>query len=409
MADATNIEDLEKKELFSDMKEPPVLYFTNKPFAEALDPRVLQVWKNQSPHEQRSPGWYVDRGKCITASSIASALMKTEEACRYYIEHFNLQDSFEINPKKNCSYKDSQLDLIMGKCGLGDGFKGNEFTLWGQKYEPVVSNIYSQMKQVDMLEFNLCFHPTIPFLAASPDGISTDGVMLEIKCPPIRPVKPYPPIYYFQQILMQLECTNLDFCDYFDCHFIEYIDTDGWKQDALCWEETNCIKEKLGEPRVEHHLYGIILSYQDGSDDDGKAILKNIYPPPTVVTVDQFLQWADGTVQEYESDGIDLIFTYYKLHQYYLARVKANPQWVQDNLPTMQEVWDRIQLGRTPEGHAVLAKIKQDKVDKREERKIKKKEDDLASVFLSLDISGADPPPARSKRPVYVHEDCLFD
>jgi hypothetical protein len=379
-----------------DSQDYPKLYFTDLPFEQALDPRVLRVW-NLPQYEQRTPEWYEARKRCISASSIASALMQTEEACRYYIEHFNLQDSFVINPKKHCSYKESQLDLIMDKCGYGPGFKGNEFTLWGQKYEPVVSNIYSQMYQVDMLEFGLIFHPTVGFLAASPDGISTQGRMLEIKCPPCRDVKPYPPIYYFQQILMQLECTGLEECDYFDCHFVEYKDEEGWEEDARLWLQMN--------PDATHHIYGIILSYNEVVD--GVETKKHIYPPPIVRTVDEFFKWAE---EEGEKTDKDLEWTFYKLHEYYLSRVHASPEWFRLNYPVMEEVWKKIEYGRTPDGQASLEQIKRDKEEKRLTRRKKRKDDDMAAVFVDLacqDAETAESPVVKPKDN-YLHTECLF-
>ena len=43
--------------------------------------------------------------------------------------------------------------------------------MYGQKFEQVVSNIYSQLNQIDVIEFGLLVHPEHKFLGASPDGI----------------------------------------------------------------------------------------------------------------------------------------------------------------------------------------------------------------------------------------------
>lgn len=382
------------------MKTPPPLYYTDKPFEEALDPRVLEVWKRQSPYEQRTPGWYENRNKCITASSISAALMMTEEAIGYYRDCYDLQDTLKVNPKKNCSFKDSQLDLIMGKCGLGEPFSGNEFTLWGQKYEPVVSNVYSQLNQVDMLEFNLVFHPTIDFLAASPDGISTKGIMLEIKCPPCRQVRNYSSLYYFHQMILQLECCSLDQCDFMDCHFVEYLDEECWREEADVWENDN--------PNAKHHLFGIIVSYEEFDDRDGAMVMKNEYPNPLVVKVEQFLEWAKEKREDLEKEHENIVTTYYKLHEYYISRVRSSPKWVEDNLPVMQEVWNRILEGRTPEGYAALKAIKDGKEKKRIDNRKKKKENELKEVFLKLD-EGKPPPVEYKQRDKKVVTNCLFD
>lgn len=382
----------------------PELYFTDLPFEEALDPRVLEIW-NRPQYEQRTPEWYLARMTCISASSMAAALMQTPEACDYYVQSCNPE--FKPNPKKNCSYKDTQTKLIMDKCGLGEKFTGNEYTLWGQKYEQIVSNVYSQLNEVDMLEFGLLIHPEIPFVGASPDGISTKGVMLEIKCPPIRKVKPYPPIYYFIQILMQLECTSLTDCDYMDCSFIEYKDVQTWTKHAIEWEN--------GEGKdAKHHLYGIILSYEDGFDEDmNEPILRHIYAPPIVVSKDDFEIWAKDTEDEYlYGRGTPLIRTHYKLNEYYIHRVRANKKWFTDNLPTMRGIWEKILHGRTADGQAALQKIKDDKESLLKARREKKR---LAeSMYIYLDLDGGEGndsiqtpyEPAKNKK--FIHKTCLL-
>lgn len=356
----------------------PKLFFTDKPFEEAVDPRVLRVW-NLEQYEQRTEGWYKARMKGITASSISSALYQSESSCGYYIDYYKIRDQFVINPKKSCSYKEQQIDLIMSKCGLGDGFKGNEHTLWGQKYEPIVSNIYAQMHGVDMLEFGLIFHPEIPFLAASPDGISTAGVMLEIKCPPCRQVKKYPPIYYFQQIMMQLECTGLEECDYFDAHFIEYPEEDDFIEEAREWESKN--------PNTKHHEYGIIVSCNDLSEPEvvpGRPAVKNFYADPNVHKLDDFLAWRDRLLEDWSEDT-DPVVTYYRLYEYYISRVKYDKNWFEKNLDEMRSIWEKIEYGRTEQGRNELLKIKQDKADKSEARRNKKRSMEAQlSVFVEL-------------------------
>ena len=329
------------------------LYFTDRPFEEAIDPRVLTAFRLPQ-HTQRTAGWYEARKTCITASSLAAALMQVPSVTDYYLECFPEAD-FKPNPKKTCSFKDTRLDLIMDKCGLGDGFKGNEYTAWGQKYEEVVSNIYAQMHKVDLLEFGLLIHPVYDYVGASPDGIIAwalpDGTvpMLEVKCPPSRQVKPYPPIYYFIQMMVQMECTGMTECDYFDANFVEYVDVAGWEADAEAWEAEN--------PTAIHHQFGIILAYETLEDDED--VIKHVYAPPTVVKKDVFLQWADT----YEEENPDTIYsrTHYKLHRYYISRVKAKHEWFMDNLPAIRETWDRILEGRTPAGYAALKRIKGDK------------------------------------------------
>jgi putative phage-type endonuclease len=377
----------------------PELFFTDLPFEQACDKRVLDIF-NRPQFEQRTPEWYEARKTCISASSMAAALMQTPEACDYYVS--SCDPSFVPNKKKSCSYRDTQLSLVMDKCGFGEKFTGNEYTLWGQKFEPIVSNVYSQINQVDMLEFGLLIHPEISFLGASPDGISTQGVMLEIKCPPMRKVKPLPPIYYFIQMLMQLECTGLEVCDYMDCHFIEYKDSDAWEEHAKEWEEGPG-KDDL------YHLFGIILSFDEGYDEKDDPIVVHVYPPVTITKFADFLVWANETEDKYIERGIPMERTYYKLNEYYIHRVHASKEWFQSNLPVMQEIWNRILAGRTPEGQEALKKIKDDKMDLLSAKREKKRLAEGNMLFLGFEqLAGGDecrqtPLWEPTKRKSYIH------
>lgn len=418
---------------------------------------MLKVY-NMKQYAQRTKGWYAARNTGITASAVSATMMQNENSCGAYLDYYNLRDNFKMDAKKTCSHRETQIDFILSKCDLGPKFQGNEFTRWGQKYENVVSNIYSQLNQVDVLEFGLIPHPTIDFLKASPDGITTEGVMLEIKCPPCRQVKNHPPIYYWQQMQLQLVCTNLRYCDYFDAHFVEYICSEDWEEEAREWKSAN--------PDAKHHIYGMIVSHEkteesdveeDSSDEENddrglsddqegeeetpdvpetpeesnpepKAertatgtlpdkIMKHVYAPPNIVDVDDFMSWADQTAKELTSEGKDVVFTYYKLHEYYISRAEVNYDWFEKNLPHMEAVWKQVLHGRTKEGRETLLQILKDretlKEDKKAKRKLKKEQlenQEQLSYFVDIDVSKAltEEPIQRRKKSDYIHDTCLL-
>lgn len=311
------------------MKSLPKLYFPNKAPIE----KVVKLW-NLEQYEQRTQEWLDARQGCISASDVAIALLQSKASCQYYIDSFGtLEDfDFKINPKKCCNKYSKKQDLILKKCNLGKPFTGNTYTLHGQKYEQVVSNIYSQINQVDILEFGLLIHPTHPFLGASPDGITSTGRMIEIKCPPIRKVKPYPPIHYFQQMLMQLECTGLEECDYIDAHFVEYLNEKAWDLEAKKWE--------LDNPNLKHHIYGLMSSI---TFDSGEV--ENMYPPVDVVKISQFKEWMSSAPGK---------ITFYKLHDFYQSTTRASTEWFETNFPEMNSVWEEILYHRTNDGKEKL-------------------------------------------------------
>ena len=130
-----------------------------------------------------------------------------------------------------CDYK-SRDKTIVEKCGERTFF-GNAITEWGVKYEPVATAIYEKRTNSEVIEFGLMPHTSIPFLGASPDGITTDGIMLEIKCPPNRQITGIVPHGYWVQMQLQLEVCDLNECDYLECRITEYENEEKYNSDNV--------------------------------------------------------------------------------------------------------------------------------------------------------------------------------
>ena len=126
----------------------------------------LQIIKEIPMIIQRSDEWFNVRKNLITASDMAQALNKGK---------FGSQKDFLIKKINN---------LIENNNAYVQS--DNVALLWGVKYEEVANKIYMKRNKVEVFEFGLIKHPTISCFAASPDGISELGIMLEIKCPPKR-------------------------------------------------------------------------------------------------------------------------------------------------------------------------------------------------------------------------------
>lgn len=85
---------------------------------------------------------------------------------------------------------------------------------------------YATYMGVDVVESSIFFHPRIPHLHASPDGLIGDDGLLEIKCPGIEKFATYCAEVktgedlgdvnptYFWQVQCQLACTGRKWCDW---------------------------------------------------------------------------------------------------------------------------------------------------------------------------------------------------
>ena len=175
-------------------------------------------------YEQRTPEWYDIRRSLITASSAACLLNRNSDTCDQYINEYKLHDVFDKN-NKCCNPYSSKNNYFLDKCKQGT-FTGNVATYWGQKYESVVTDLYSNLYNTHVIEFGLLIHDTLHWLGASPDGITIDGVMIEIKCPFRRKITGIPPLYYWIQVQLQLEVCGLEYCDFVEYEFTEFISED---------------------------------------------------------------------------------------------------------------------------------------------------------------------------------------
>lgn len=155
-----------------------------------MHPRVVELLK-QTYDDQRSPEWFALRGNMLTASDAASAIGA----------------NFFKHPET----------LILEKCGLGRKFTGNSDTARGVRLEPIVRDMYDARTNSKTHEIGLLVHPEHKWLGGSPDGVTEDGVLVEIKCP--KKISSSVPVYYMPQIQLLLEIMNLEECD-----FIQYCE-----------------------------------------------------------------------------------------------------------------------------------------------------------------------------------------
>jgi hypothetical protein len=78
--------------------------------------------------------------------------------------------------------------LILRKAGLTE-FKADSFGMTainhGVKYEDEAADVYLVQNPHlgPFFEIGLIFHDTHPFLGASPDRVTKDGILIEIKVP----------------------------------------------------------------------------------------------------------------------------------------------------------------------------------------------------------------------------------
>lgn len=259
---------------------------------------ILEDLKNIPLVEQRTPEWYEIRRNLITASDFAQALGEGK---------FGSQKQLY---KNKCGYEETPFNASLPPLK------------WGTMFEYVAQTIYSQRNSVHIHEFGLVPHPSINYFGASPDGITEDGIMLEIKCPFKRKITGEIPTQYYYQIQGQLDVCNLDECDYLEC---ELKESDEFISDNDSGMENGCIIEDLATGK---YIYSDIKHWDKKSLDI----------------------WVSTTMKTNGFKESDIQKHYWILHKYNVIRVFRNKEFFNEKIAELKGVWDKIIEYRADEG-----------------------------------------------------------
>ena len=292
--------------------------------------------------EQRSPGWYAERDKGMTASAIGTALGDDHYSEPYHCILIKLRETFN----------------------------NNENTYHGKKFEAIATLIYEYRLNVHVEEFGLCRHSKHNFLGASPDGIVSEykfnrknitnlvGRMLEIKCPTRRKINSTGevkgvicPIHYWDQVQIQLACCDLDECDFWQCDIKEYPTKELFEDDTDLEQSFRSKTTKL-EKGVLIQVLPInkIKSHSDPTYlqtvyDDAKFI----HPEEIEMTPTDCEKWVEKKSTEIEKImpgyALDRV-VYWYLNYSHCELIQRDRTWFESVLKPLEQMWNRIKFLR---------------------------------------------------------------
>jgi putative phage-type endonuclease len=267
---------------------------------------------NEAAPKQRTPEWYQRRYNMMTASNLWQVLNTESQRNRF----------------------------IYGKCQpLDFGYTENKWVNtdnslhWGVKYEPLTALVYEKMTGAKIEEFGCIQHEKYSFLGASPDGIVTNpdsplfGRMLEIKNIYNREMDGTPSEPYWIQIQMQLECCNLDICDFVETRFKEY------------GSETEFFEEP-----DNNILRGLILHF---ITKDGKSNVPLYKYMPLDISLNQNAmdEWIVACKMELPEFAM-YTKIYWYLDDIQMSTIEKNMMWFEAAFPILKQTWETIEEER---------------------------------------------------------------
>jgi putative phage-type endonuclease len=311
-----------------------------------LEKHFMNMYLTPQP-EQKTKEWFDYRFNRITASDMATAI--------------------------DCNPYESVESFICKKCDPDFPFLDNDFVYHGKKYEQIATSLYEHLYNSKVTEFGCLPSEKYKFLGASPDGIGSKstldykfnkklGYMLEIKCPYVRAIKnkgkiagEICPFYYYCQVQQQLECCNLDFCDFIQCNLKEYKDRTAYLQDTI---HTMKITENIDGSYMEvdqNMSRGYLLQFLpkeykplfDGDKHHYKSFY--IYPPRLTMTQQQYDEWTLTCLDRWKIDYPDKAEGYYfdkiiywKIVNAHTVTIPRDTEWFNSILPVLDETWKKV-------------------------------------------------------------------
>lgn len=306
---------------------------------------ILDDLKKIEIPEQRTDGWFKMRESKITASDGGTALDKNKY--------------------------EQQYSVILKKITKVP-FSGKKACYHGKKFEHIATMIYQYRMNVSMSDFGLIGHPIHKFLGASPDGIvdkfKLDGIhktkyvgrMLEIKVPETRSINMSSdeifdvcPEHYWIQVQLQLECCNLDECDFWQCTINEYGTRDDFIADTDISEpfrsistgyEKGCLIQLLPINVINNDFSNFYDILYDNT--------LFIYPPRIEMTPYDCDMWIATTLANYKNDAkyknyaVDRVI-YWKLMKSRCLLVERDKKWFAEQLPKFVQLWEHITFLRS--------------------------------------------------------------
>ena len=183
------------------------------------NPSSVQRLKELPQSQQKSAAWHNESLNMLTGHEFGAVCYGTARG-------------YELVVQKKCGTpvivnemdeSHSQVVFTYSEEGKLSAFK------WGWRFEPVVRDVYERCFAQGHVDDTLgrIRHPTLPRLAASPDGLITSGPrcgrLVEIKSPITRELTGVVPLEYYCQMQLQAEVCDIEAVDYIEMRFTSIV------------------------------------------------------------------------------------------------------------------------------------------------------------------------------------------
>ena len=230
-------------------------------------------------------------------------------------------------------------EVLVNKCG-DDTFDWSPACQHGTCYEDVTLAIYAARTGRSVREYG-CIPSRTGNHAASPDGVTPCGVVVEIKNAYRRKINGVPKPMYYAQVQQQLDVLELEECHFVETKIEEYDDAAAFAAD--CPE---------GEPEAPFTAggmeKGVLVEVCDRDPDAARPKFRYRYAPlglgPAAARgwVDRTVEELGGGLAEHES----LLVKHWHCRLYCNTRILRDRAWWAEKLPAIEAFWRRVEEAR---------------------------------------------------------------
>jgi putative phage-type endonuclease len=273
-----------------------------------LKDKLVQIREKDAQNPaQRTPEWYLRRYNMLTASNLWQGLNTDAQKNRLIYE--------KCKPLET-AYTESKWISTEGSLH------------WGVRYEPLTVKIYEHLTGAKLDFFGCIVHSEYPFIGASPDGIVVNpesplfGRLVEIKNIYNREMDGIPSEAYWTQMQIQMQCCDLEACDFVETRFKEYESAD----------------EFWAPPSEDGHK-GVILQFVPRDSLSNIPLYKYSPINPTPA---ELYEWVEATKVEVAEVHVLFKTHYWYLDEICMTTVMRNDAWFRAALPQIRELWDTV-------------------------------------------------------------------
>jgi len=243
-----------------------------------ISEEFIDVLISRKQIEQRTPEWYAQMTKIISASELGALFASPRTRAKLVMSKI-VEYTPRFQPLAVPSDYMSAFD-------------------WGIRFEPVVKQIYEEKYNAKIKDLGRMIHPEDSRCSASPDGLIYEcpikqrkGRLIEIKCPVSREINGQIPKEYYAQMQMQLQVTGCKKCDYVEASFSSKYNNKPVKEGPYSYHGIIALvryKEMKGDQEF-YYIYGPLNNSEwIPVIDDGEDIVELI---PW-----KLIQWSEQVV-----------------------------------------------------------------------------------------------------------------